>query len=99
VLNRHAEEAPSTSCRPQGSIVPYFENGVPSGFRFVSIRPGSIYRGIGIENGDIIRRVDGKVVDTPEKMLEVWSEAWRKPWFEIDIDRGRHPVVNMILLD
>jgi len=72
---------------------------VPSGFRFVSIRPGSIYRGIGIESGDILRRINGKVVDSPDKMLEVWSEAWRKPWFEIDIDRRGHSVVNMILLD
>jgi general secretion pathway protein C len=100
VLNRHAEDERSTICRMhEGRIVPYFENGVPSGFRFVSIRRGSFFRRIGIENGDIMRRINGKVVDTPDKLLEVWSEAWRKPWFDIDIDRRGHSVVNMVLLD
>jgi len=100
VLNRHAEDERSTICSTHGGrIVPYFENGVPSGFRFVSIRPGSFYRGIGIENGDIIRRINGMVVDSPDKLLELWTKAWRKPWFDIDIDRGGHSIVNMILLD
>src|SRR5690606_33360651 len=43
----------------QARIVPSFKNGQANGFKVFSIRPGSIYQKIGVQNGDVIRRING----------------------------------------
>ena len=41
----------------QARIVPSFKDGVAQGFKLFSIRPDSIYSKIGIQNGDVIKRI------------------------------------------
>src|SRR5437868_5537954 len=49
LIDATGEEKPSSVCsiRNQARIVPFLENGVPSGFRISAILPGSTYRRVG----------------------------------------------------
>lgn len=46
----------------QASIVPHLENGQPAGLLLTSIKPGSVFRRLGLRNGDILTGVAGKPV-------------------------------------
>ncbi|MDF1562216.1 MAG: type II secretion system protein GspC [Deltaproteobacteria bacterium] len=58
----------------QARIVPAFKNGVAQGFKLFSIRPGSLYAKIGIQNGDVIKKINGYDINSPDKALEVYQK-------------------------
>src|SRR5262249_16037424 len=43
----------------QARIVPSFQNGKSNGLKMFSIKPGSIYSKIGMQNGDVIQKING----------------------------------------
>lgn len=71
----------------QARIVPSFKNGVANGFKLFSIRPGSIYSSIGVQNGDVITRINGFDINSPDKALEVYQRLKDARNVEIDIER------------
>ncbi|HET7826216.1 MAG TPA: type II secretion system protein GspC, partial [Anaeromyxobacter sp.] len=72
----------------QARIVPSFRNGVANGFKLFSIQPGSLYASIGIENGDVIQRVNGYEINSPEKALELYQKLRESQHVTIELDRG-----------
>jgi general secretion pathway protein C len=72
----------------QARIVPSFRNGVANGFKLFSIQPGSLYASIGIENGDVIQRVNGYEINSPEKALELYQKLRESAHVTIELDRG-----------
>lgn len=58
----------------QARIVPSFKNGKSNGFKLFSIKPGSIYQKIGLQNGDVIQKINGYDIDSPDKALEIYSK-------------------------
>ncbi len=72
----------------QARIVPSFENGVANGFKLFSIQPGSLYSAIGIENGDVIQRVNGYEINSPEKALELYQKLRESQRVKIDLKRN-----------
>ena len=72
----------------QARIVPSFKNGVASGFKLFSIQPGSLYASIGIENGDVIQRVNGYEMNSPEKALELYQKLKESGHVTIELERG-----------
>ncbi len=58
----------------QARIVPSFRNGKANGFKLFSIRPGSLYAKIGIKNGDIIQKINGYEINSPDRALAVYSK-------------------------
>ncbi len=74
----------------QARIVPSFKNGKSNGFKLFSIKPGSIYSKIGMQNGDVIQRVNGYEMNSPEKGLEIYSKLKTESTITIDfLRRGR----------
>ena len=71
----------------QARIVPSFKNGVANGFKLFSIRPGSIYSAIGVQNGDVITRINGYDINSPDKALEVYQRLKDARNIEIDLER------------
>jgi general secretion pathway protein C len=71
----------------QARIVPSFKDGVANGFKLFSIRPGSIYSKIGIQNGDVIRKINGYEINSPDKALEVYSRLKESSRIEIELER------------
>jgi general secretion pathway protein C len=72
----------------QARIVPAFKDGVAQGFKLFSIRPDSIYAKIGVQNGDVIRRINGYDLNSPEKALEVYSKLKESSRIDIEIERN-----------
>ena len=76
----------------QARIVPAFKDGVSHGFKLFSIRPDSIYSKIGIQNGDVVKRINGFDMNSPEKALEVYSKLRESNRIDIEIERNGTPV-------
>ena len=72
----------------QARIVPSFKNGVANGFKLFSIQPGSLYSAIGVENGDVIQRINGYEINSPDKALEVYQKLRESAHITIDIERN-----------
>ena len=68
-------------------IVPSFKNGVANGFKLFSIVPDSLYAKIGIQNGDVIRRINGYEMNSPDKALEIYQKPRDASRIEIEIER------------
>lgn len=71
----------------QARIVPSFHNGKANGFKLFSIRPGSLYSKIGIQNGDIIQKINGFEMNSPEKALEIYSKLKDAQGITVDLVR------------
>ena len=78
----------------QARIVPAFKDGVATGFKLFSIRPDSIYSKIGIQNGDVIRRINGFEINSPDKALEAYAKLKEASHIEIEIDRNGSPLTK-----
>lgn len=72
----------------QARIIPAFKDGQATGFRLFSIRPDSVYSRIGMQNGDVIRRINGYEMNSPEKALEIYTKLKESTHIEIDVDRN-----------
>jgi len=62
----------------QARIVPFMENGETRGIKLYSIRPGSLYQLLGIKNGDVIYKINGTPIISPETALRVYEKAKKK---------------------
>ena len=76
-------------------IVPSFKNGKPNGFKLFSIKPGSIYSKIGLKNGDVIQKVNGYEMNSPDKALEIYQNPNDAQNVTVDVQRrGRSMTMN-----
>ncbi len=76
------------SIATQARIVPSFKNGVANGFKLFSIQPGSLYSAIGVENGDVIQKINGYEINSPDKALEVYQKLRESRHISIEIERN-----------
>lgn len=76
----------------QARVVPAFEGGKPVGFKLFSIKPGSLYSKIGLQNGDVVSRINGYEMSSPEKGLEVYQKLKDSANVTVDIKRRGKPM-------
>ncbi len=76
----------------QARIVPAFEGGKPVGFKLFSIKPGSLYSKIGLQNGDVVNRINGFEMSSPEKGLEVYQKLKDSANVTVDLKRRGKPM-------
>ncbi len=76
----------------QARVVPAFEGGKAVGFKLFSIKPGSLYSKIGLQNGDVINRINGYEMSSPEKGLEVYSKLKDSTNITVDVKRRGKPM-------
>ncbi len=75
----------------QARIVPSFKDGESNGFKLFSIRPGSLYSKIGIKNGDVVQRINGYEITSPDKALEIYSKLKSAKQITVDLQRRGKP--------
>jgi general secretion pathway protein C len=68
-------------------VVPNFTDGKPDGFRIFAIREDSLYSRIGLQNGDILRRVNNIDVGNPQNFLEVFERLKGEANIKIELIR------------
>ena len=57
----------------QVRIRPHFTDGVADGLSVSNIKPGSIFARMGLQNGDIVQGLDGRNIQTPDDVMEVYQ--------------------------
>jgi general secretion pathway protein C len=72
----------------QARALPYMEQGKTVGFRISEITPGSIYEKIGLQNGDVIQKVNSQEVDDPAKFFQLYQGLRTERFIAIDLIRG-----------
>jgi len=83
----------------QASTVRVFQNGAIQGARFAEVVPGSVYAQLGIRADDLIRRIDGEQVETPEKALEIYSKLLQQRRVEVELERRGRPSLEVYQID
>ena len=79
----------------QARLVPSFKNGKPNGFKIFSIRSGSIYAKIGLQNGDVILKINGFEMNSPDRALEVYTKLRDATSLTIEtLRRGQQMTMN-----
>ena len=72
----------------QARALPYQEQGKTIGFKISEIVPGSIYEKIGLQNGDVIQKVNSQDVDDPGKFFQLYQGLKNERSISIDLIRG-----------
>ena len=80
-------------------IVPSFTGGNASGFKLMHIRPGSLYSSLGMQNGDVLKRVNGLSLDDPGKILEVYQRLRESPRLDVEIERNGARVTQTVRIE
>jgi general secretion pathway protein C len=76
----------------QARVVPAFRHGAAQGFKLFSIRPGSLYERIGLQNGDVMQRINGLSLDSVEQGLYAFQKLRESPRIELEVERNGQPV-------
>jgi general secretion pathway protein C len=72
----------------QARIKPNFVAGRPSGFSVSEIQGGSLMEKLGLQNNDVVKRVNGQAIDKPEDVFQAYSQLQRDANIELEIERG-----------
>jgi len=72
----------------QARVVPNYVGGKYSGFKLVGVRPNSLYRAIGIRSGDVVKRINGMEIDSPNKALQLFEKLQNSRRISLDMQRG-----------
>lgn len=68
-------------------VVPNFTDGQPDGFKVFAIRPGSLFAKIGLQNGDVVKRINGLDIQGPEEAFEAYQRLKDETNIQIDLSR------------
>ncbi|MDP8224397.1 MAG: type II secretion system protein GspC [Candidatus Lernaella stagnicola] len=68
-------------------IMPHIENGQIDGFKIHRIKSSSLYKKIGLQNGDILHRVNSIEIKGPEDGLRLFQELRTAKNISIDVTR------------
>jgi len=71
----------------QARIIPNLKGGKIDGFKIYRIKDKSLFKQIGLQNGDIIHRVNGNEIEGPEDALKLFEIFKTARSISIDLDR------------
>lgn len=80
-----------TDLMGQIKVRPHFEDGRPDGLQLSSIKPRSIFRRMGLRNGDIITGVDGQQIESVDDALKFYENIRSAANMTVDIKRRGRP--------
>jgi general secretion pathway protein C len=63
-------------------------NGQVTGWKLTMVRPFSFLYKLGARSGDIIKRINGKAIDSSQKMLTFWDAFKSETKITVDLDRS-----------
>jgi len=86
----HALAAPAEAARG-ARIVPAIKNGEPIGFRLYAIRSHSVYRELGLKNGDTISSINDHPLGTVYNAIEVYGALKNGSSFRVGVIRRGAP--------
>ena len=75
----------------QINIQPHMENGQADGMILNNIKPASIFRKMGLRNGDILTAIDGQSITTVDQALKLYEDLKSSDTANIEIERRGRP--------
>ncbi len=69
-------------------LTPKVSNGAVEGFVVTEIKPRGVFDAMGLKNGDVLTRINGFEIDSPEKAMQVLSGLRGETDIALDIIRG-----------
>ena len=79
----------------QARVRPRFLKGEPQGLSISRIRSGSIFTKFRLKNGDIVQRIDGKEIKSPDDVLDMYKKLTVGAEVSIEILRkGEQKVIH-----
>ncbi|MCG6879939.1 MAG: type II secretion system protein GspC [Deltaproteobacteria bacterium] len=72
----------------QVRIRPLIKNGKADGLILSSIKPASIFAKLGLQNGDVVKRIDNKEIKSPEDAFEFYNRLKSGTELSLEIGRG-----------
>jgi membrane-associated protease RseP (regulator of RpoE activity) len=57
----------------QARIIPFMRDDQPAGFKLYAIRPNTLYSKLGLRNGDVVLKLNGVELTSPDKALEAYQ--------------------------
>lgn len=79
----------------QVKIMPHLENGQPAGLSVSNIQPNSIFRRMGLRNGDIIMGVDGENIQSVDDALKLYQNLTNSEGVKVQLKRrGRERTID-----
>ena len=68
--------------------VPNQDGGKTNGFKVFAIKRGSLFQKIGLENNDVVERVNGVDLNDPTRAMSLFQELQGQSRLTVDIQRG-----------
>ena len=75
----------------QASAIAELRDGRPAGFRLFQIRSDSLFTRLGLQDGDVVQRVNGRAIADPAALLGFLARLKTEPRVALDIVRGDAP--------
>ncbi len=72
----------------EARLVPNLQGGKINGYKIFAIKPDSLYTKIGLQNGDIIYKVNGIDISDPEKAFQLFQQLKNERYFQVEILRN-----------
>jgi general secretion pathway protein C len=86
MLNRQMQNFPQLLS--QARVIPHFQDGKSDGFMLSEIVPDSLYAKVGLQNGDIIRKVNGMVINGPQQAMAMFQSLKDAVSIDVEIQRA-----------
>ncbi|UCG64249.1 MAG: PDZ domain-containing protein [Deltaproteobacteria bacterium] len=79
----------------QARIRPHFRDGVAAGLAISNIKPRSIFARMGLQNGDIVQGLNGRNIQTPDDVMEVYQSLKSGSRVTVQVLRnGEEKIIN-----
>jgi len=79
----------------QVRIRPHFTDGVADGLAVSNIKPGSIFARMGLRNGDIVQGLNGRNIQTPDDVMEMYERLKSGSRLAVQVMRnGEEKILN-----
>jgi hypothetical protein len=79
-------------------IIPAVKDGRPIGMKLYGLRKGSIARELGFENGDVIRAVDGVMLDSVDTAMALYGRVRHARRFAVEYRRNGETRIKAVLV-
>jgi general secretion pathway protein C len=84
-----------TKLMTQVQITPHLEDGVPAGLSLSNIKPNSIFRRMGLRNGDVLTGVDGQSIQSVDDALRLYDNLKSADSVQVQLKRrGRDKAIE-----
>jgi len=76
----------------QMRALPNIQNGKTDGFKLSEIQQGSLFQQMGLQDGDVVKNIDGQDINDPMKALELLNVLQNERSIAIQIVRNGQPI-------